>query len=292
MSDKEKILKALKSGEMCDDCLSYRLKFRHRQQANSPARKLEDEGRIVRQKGKCPICHKSKFLNRIIESVPETDLQQHENRTVMRNPIIKTAPQYSRGKFSSKIFDQVLIKLANKLNSKKIEVYNEFSLQHEIGIILRELLPEKRVQFERNVSYFGFPKEKFYKREIDIVVFDKASRALEAVFELKFPNNGRYPEEMFSFCEDIAFTEQLKKYGFATAYSLIVASDHLFYQGGNKTDGIYRYFRAKKPLTGIVKKPTKEKKKKKTKTITIKGEYLIEWRTLWNRLKYAVVEAL
>jgi len=37
------------------------------------------------------------------------------------------------------------------VQSKSIEIYNEFSLQHELGIFLREKLPDYRIQFERNV---------------------------------------------------------------------------------------------------------------------------------------------
>ena len=34
---------------------------------------------------------------------------------------------------------------------EQIEIYNEFSLQHELGIYLRKRIPEYKVQFERNV---------------------------------------------------------------------------------------------------------------------------------------------
>ena len=35
-----------------------------------------------------------------------------------------------------------------------VEIYNEFSLQHEMGIYLRSVLSDYKVQFERNVSFF------------------------------------------------------------------------------------------------------------------------------------------
>lgn len=38
--------------------------------------------------------------------------------------------------------------------ANKVEIYNEFSLQHELGIFLRERLQGYQVHFERNVSYF------------------------------------------------------------------------------------------------------------------------------------------
>jgi len=61
----------------------------------------------------------------------------------------------------------------------RIAIYNEFSLQHELGIFLRGQIPEYRVQFERNVSYFALSKARFVKREIDITVFspDKSKLA-------------------------------------------------------------------------------------------------------------------
>ena len=37
---------------------------------------------------------------------------------------------------------------------EKIEVYNEFSLQHELGIFLRNKLTNYKIQFERNTKFF------------------------------------------------------------------------------------------------------------------------------------------
>ena len=42
---------------------------------------------------------------------------------------------------------------------------------------------------------------------------------------------------MFSFCKDLAFTEELKRAGFQETYVLIFADDRLFYDGS--TNGIY-----------------------------------------------------
>jgi len=36
-----------------------------------------------------------------------------------------------------------------------VDIYNEFSLQHELGIFLREELSDYKVQFERNTKFFG-----------------------------------------------------------------------------------------------------------------------------------------
>jgi len=40
------------------------------------------------------------------------------------------------------------------VEENNIEIYNEFSMQHELGIYLRAALPQYRVQFERNVLFF------------------------------------------------------------------------------------------------------------------------------------------
>ena len=51
--------------------------------------------------------------------------------------------------FMKKIIDSFVA----EIKSKSIEIYNEFSLQHELGILLRNKINNKKVQFERNVGY-------------------------------------------------------------------------------------------------------------------------------------------
>ncbi|MBR5983161.1 MAG: hypothetical protein IK025_05520 [Bacteroidales bacterium] len=55
------------------------------------------------------------------------------------------------------------------------DVYNEFSLQHELGIYLRKKLPANyKVQFERNVDeVFGKGVVKSVKKEMDIYIFNE-----------------------------------------------------------------------------------------------------------------------
>jgi len=182
--------------------------------------------------------------------------------------------------------EDIIASFADEVRSGRVEIYNEFSLQHEFGIFLRTLLSDRKVQFERNVSYFGLNKDDFEKREIDIVVFDEENpRDPEIAIELKFPRNGQYPETMFSICKDIAFTEQLKRSCFANAYAVIFADDHNFYDG--KPEGIYGYFRDGKTLTGIITKPTG----KRDTFVTICGSYSIQWHSVTGTLRYALVEA-
>ena len=47
-----------------------------------------------------------------------------------------------------------LQKFMKKIQTGEVEVYNEFSLQHELGIYLRNALPNYKVEFERNVKFF------------------------------------------------------------------------------------------------------------------------------------------
>lgn len=52
------------------------------------------------------------------------------------------------------ILKTLLAKFPSYVGEKEIELYNEFSLQHELGIFLRNELKEYVVQFERNISFF------------------------------------------------------------------------------------------------------------------------------------------
>lgn len=173
----------------------------------------------------------------------------------------------------------------NAIQENRIEIYNEFSLQHELGIFLRQNLPSNlKVQFERNVDYFFKSKRDFTKKEMDIVIFSE-DFSFKVCIELKFPQNGRTPENMFDICKDIAFIEELSKKGFSKCYQLTLVSSNLYYSGKSKDDNIiYDYFRHSKLLHGKVIKPTG----KKNKTIFIDGTYLLTWKTL-NNYKFLLI---
>ncbi|RUS50439.1 hypothetical protein QI30_19185, partial [Kurthia sp. 3B1D] len=81
---------------------------------------------------------------------------------------------------------------------QQIEIYNEFSLQHELGVYLRNHLDSTfKIQFERNIRFFGI-QEKLIKKELDIAIYNSQTNEKYAI-ELKFPKNGQHPESMFSF---------------------------------------------------------------------------------------------
>ena len=184
----------------------------------------------------------------------------------------------------SDLMEQALNEFFGSVRSESVEIYNEFSFQHELGIHLRNKVPDKKVQFERNVSHF-FPSHEFVKNEIDIAVFSKDKSEMTSVCELKFPRNGQYPEQMYSFCKDIVFLEQLVKAGFENAYFIAVADDRLFYSG-DKKDGIYSFFRSNKPIEGKITKPTG----RQDDSVVVEGSYYANWNSIRGGLKYCVVE--
>jgi hypothetical protein len=218
-------------------------------------------------------------FSELTEVVPEPAA---ETRPSQRGPGFSS---FARGSFDSQLLAKSIDLLTSNIRAGVTPIYNEFSLQHELGIILRALCPKKLVQFERNVSHFGFRKAEFGKREIDIAVFDETHRSLDAAFELKFPRNGQHPEQMFSFCKDIAFAEQLVRAGFGRAFVVIFAEDPLFYSGSQ--DGIYGFFRGGRNLTGRVTKPTGNRDSE----VVVEGDYEIRWGDVVGQMKTAVVEA-
>jgi hypothetical protein len=180
------------------------------------------------------------------------------------------------------------VSFAKSVAVGEVEVYDEFSLQHELGVFLRSRLHPEKVQFERSVDFLGFSRKNFIKRETDIAVFspDRAMRSWRrCAIELKYPRNGQYPEQMYSFCKDIAFIEQLRQAGFQRTFLVIFADDPRFYRGEGEAP--YCYFRQERTLHGVVRKPTGEKHSQ----VLIEGRYKIRWHPIMGQLRYAAVEA-
>lgn len=169
----------------------------------------------------------------------------------------------------------------NWLNCRGILVYNEFSLQFELGCFLRSM--GYTVRYERNVSAY-IPKgnaNQFIKKEIDLVAFigEDEMTADKIAIELKFPRNAQYPEQMYKFIEDIKFMEQVGGIqGFAETYVLCLVDNHNFYKYQPNQSGIYNYFRRQNEEISIpgntsISKPTG----KKNKTITLSKNYSTDW---------------
>lgn len=174
----------------------------------------------------------------------------------------------------------------NLIKSNQIEVYNEISFQHEVGIYLRKVLDKKyKIQFERNVTYFNLQKETMLKKEMDIVIFNK-DKSEKYCIELKYPTNGQYPEQMFSICKDIRFLEQLIDAGFSRCYSVNFVTDKVFYNEYKNEAGIYEIFRKNKRIEGVIAKPTGNKDIK----YEFKGSYDIKWNEIDTVKKFFIVE--
>ncbi len=172
-----------------------------------------------------------------------------------------------------------------EVRSGAVEIYNEISLQHELGLFLRRQLSDCKVQFERNVSQFQLQKSDFEKKEIDIAVTSAESDEPLSAIELKYPRNGQFPESMFSFCKDIKFLEQLVDSGFQSAYFLVIADHPQFYSGNCIGNEIYGYFRSGVPITGIITKPTGSRNKE----VNIKGSYTASWNEVSGNTKFCLI---
>ena len=201
------------------------------------------------------------------------------------------------------------------LKSGEIEVYNEFSFQHELGYFLRNKLKQNpgdfKIQFERNVKDVfdlgddmedeidaRFGTKKVRKKEIDISIFQGSVKL--ASIELKFPRNGQVPESMYSFVKDIKFLEGLTSSKnkkslnmFSEGFFICLVDDSLFYQGGSKKDGIYEYFRREEKEVRIckeTKKPTGKNTQIKEYTIRLNKEYMGEWKPIKDGMHYLLIE--
>lgn len=186
------------------------------------------------------------------------------------------------------ILEKILSTIENFMDmlvDNHIEIYNEYSFQHELGIYLRQNLgcTGYLIQFERNVSFFNIDKSKTIKKEIDIVIYNPDKTEKHGI-ELKFPLNGQYPESMYSFIKDIRFCEQLVESGFNSMISVVAVRDKLFYEGSFK-EGIYMYFRNKEIISKKIDKPTGNS----NEHIVVDGEYIIDWKLIKDNLKYYTV---
>lgn len=189
-----------------------------------------------------------------------------------------------------KIIRQFIEKMLSR-KAKEENIYNEFSLQHELGIYLRRALPGNyKVQFERNIAdILGLDSEKekkrFVKHEIDIYIFNKNKVKERYAVELKYPTNGQTPNQLYMFCKDFSFMEQVKKAGFSKTYVLTLVNDDkqgISYYSGNgknkKTKQMYKRFRDGGVIHGTIKYPLKNTKG--NTPLKVIGKYETKWDTV------------
>ena len=157
-------------------------------------------------------------------------------------------------------------------------VYNEFSLQHELGFFLRRRLKGEgyKVEFERNVSFFGINKDA------------SGNFAEKYAIELKYPRNGQYPESMYSCVKDIKFMEELRENGFNGTAVLTFVDDRNFYSGRLRT-GIYSYFRATTPISGVIEKPTGRREERRDDHCDFSESYNVNWQEINADLRYYTI---
>ena len=121
------------------------------------------------------------------------------------------------------------------IETGRTEIYNEFSLQHELGIFLRNKFhsiheyKDYKVQFERNISYFGMSNRSSPKSEIDISIFKDKTEDCLATIELKYLKSQNVPNPLFDVLKDISFMEVTTKHKFQEGFILVIADHQKFY---------------------------------------------------------------
>lgn len=213
-----------------------------------------------------------------------------------------------------KIFPQDRQELEKKDYIKNGKVYNEFSLQHELGEFLKKKFKDDpkysrfnnfKVQYERNVEDFGGNKKEFVKKEMDVVIFEKFEKESEKyAIELKFPPNGCTTTRMPHLLEDVQFMEAVRELGFKTYCLTLVPNnkngdafrinEEPKRKKSNKETKeekeFFKFFRGESGNDPIepIKNWVVEKKNKKG-VITrypIAGEYQIKWKHKTNYCFY------
>ncbi len=282
MGIREEILDYINTNKnkiLCDDCLTKQLGLSQRQVAFQKSGELARRQLIFRDYNTCSVCGRNKKCSWSRGIVVKEEIKNNCNtkENILVNDI---KAQFNKSKNYE--LENYIIEFMDFISNESIEVYNEFSLQHELGIYLRDKLGCRyKVQFERNISYFQISET--IKKEMDIVVFND-DKSEKYCIELKYPTNGQVPEQMFSMCKDIKFLEQLRNRGFTQCYSVNLVQDPSFYNS-NKSEGIYSKFRDEKRLYGKIEKPTG----KKDESFEISSEYDIKWRDVKGKHKYFLI---
>ena len=167
---------------------------------------------------------------------------------------------------------------------------SEFTLQFRICRFLQSLDSNLVIELESNINRYGL--EKFTKKEIDIEYYNNDIRSC---IELKYiRDKGSYNIGMFRFYEDIKFVEELIESGkFQNGYCILFTSLKELYttpkrklNPKNKENlKLYKSYREKKQLGGTVSIKTG----KLDKSISIKGQYNLNWFDFDNGIKSCIV---
>jgi|SRR5665213_1501278 len=170
-------------------------------------------------------------------------------------------------------------------------IYNERSLQLELGYYFRSHAAQ--VEFER--PYIVTPLKGstcHQKTNLDLLV---RQNGRTTAIELKVPLNGRHPETLYDFCNDVAFVEGIVRSGFADeGICVLMTNDRAFWNDSGRGSDIHHIFRRKGSLlTGAVKKPTGAA----NTTVVVSGSYspADKWRgvrdaRLMKGAQYLIIE--
>ena len=133
-------------------------------------------------------------------------------------------------------------------------IYNERSLQLEIGYLLR--CEGFEVQFERPFNAER-PTESTKPPKTNLDLFVIVQQETTAI-ELKVPLNKRHPETLYDYCADLEFVEALIRSGQVQfGLCLMMTNDPVFWQDSGRGSEIHNYFRRNgEILTGTIGKPT------------------------------------
>ncbi|HYP57022.1 MAG TPA: hypothetical protein VEQ35_01905 [Beijerinckia sp.] len=134
------------------------------------------------------------------------------------------------------------------------QIYNERSLQLELACHFRA--HGAQVEFERFFAVKPLDgSSRPVKSNLDLLV---RTNGQTCAIELKVPLNGRHPETLYDFCNDIAFVEGILRAGYAdTGMCLMLTSDQAFWTDSGRGSTIHNLFRRRRSLlNGDIQKPT------------------------------------
>ena len=169
-----------------------------------------------------------------------------------------------------------------KKGEYKDKIYNEYSLQFELGYYLRD--KGYNVFVEKNIE------GEHIKHRTDLFIEDKNNNKKYAI-ELKYPTNtnGAYPQEMYEFIKEIKFMEEFVDMDSDNnyAYCLTLVDDDKFYSStgkkitDNDTKPYYECFRVSEDSkiiinSGNYNRPTG--KKKGEYSFKLGKTYETEWK--------------
>lgn len=159
-----------------------------------------------------------------------------------------------------------------------IELYNEFSVYFRLGNHLENLFNvDYKIQFGREVDFFGIPRETMVKPVLDIVVFDD-DMTIQHAIEVVYIKDEPRLEKMFEICTGLRFMEQMMEHGWRESYVLLIADIPK-----QDNDEPHYIFHGETILEGTMQHPSGEA------VIELMGSYTIEWIAVDDEMHYAVI---